>query len=243
MPNFENSRWSDGDFAQDYRTQANGYLPERRRMIEIAQSLYRHLASGRQEPRILDLGCGDGLMVQELFKADGPIDATLVDGSQDMLKAAGRRLAGLEKKKLIHASFQELLRQDPLKGSFCFVMSSLAIHHLVMAEKEALFQYIYRHLDPGGFFLNMDVVLSPTDDLEEWYLNLWREWIDAHAAVSQKTSLIAVPQMYKDNPDNIPDPLLPQLRALERIGFKNVDCYYKYGIFAMFGGSRAGVDL
>jgi tRNA (cmo5U34)-methyltransferase len=179
-------------------------------------------------------------MVQELLNLDDSIDVTLVDGSQEMLKAAGNRLARFEKKHLVNASFQDLLAQDQLQSTFDFVLSSLAIHHLAMAEKEALFEYVYRHLDPGGFFLNIDVVLSPTDDLESWYLMLWREWIDAHAADSQKAYLLSVPQRYKDNADNVPDPLLPQLQALERVGFKNVDCYYKYGIFTMFGGSKSG---
>ncbi len=42
----------------------------------------------------------------------------------------------------------------------------------------------------------------------------------------------------KVNPDNIPDTLESQLEALKDIGFNNVDCFYKYGIFALFGGSR-----
>ena len=131
-----------------------------------------------------------------------------------MLEAAGQRLARFERKQLVNASFQDLLAHDPLQSTFCFVLSSLAIHHLVTAEKTALFEYIYRHLDPGGFFLNIDVVLSPTDNLESWYMALWREWIDAHVAGSQKASLVPVPQKYKDNPDNTPDPLLLQLQAL-----------------------------
>jgi tRNA (cmo5U34)-methyltransferase len=239
MSNFENSRWSDSRFAQEYRDQADSYLPERYRLIEIAQSLYRYFVKGRQLCRMLDLGCGDGLMVQDLLKVDDRIEATLVDGSQEMLKAAAHRLARFEKKHLVHASFQDLLAQDPLQSTFGFILSSLAIHHLPMAKKEALFEYVYRHLDPGGFFLNTDVVLSPTDDLEKWYMALWQEWIDTHAANSQNASLRTVPQKYKNNPDNVPDPLLPQLQALERIGFKNVDCFYKYGVFAMFGGSKA----
>jgi tRNA (cmo5U34)-methyltransferase len=239
MSDFDNSHWSDSSFAQEYRDQADGYVPERRSLIEIAQSLYRHMVKSSQPCRMLDLGCGDGLMVQELLKVDASIDATLVDGSQEMLEAASNRLARFEKKHLVKASFQDLLAQDALQNTFGFVLSSLAIHHLAMAEKEALFEHVYRHLDPGGFFLNIDVVLSPTDDLEKWYLMLWQEWINTHAANSQKASLLSVPQKYKDDPDNVPDPLMPQLNALQRIGFKNVDCYYKYGVFAMFGGSKA----
>jgi tRNA (cmo5U34)-methyltransferase len=238
MTSFDNSRWSDSRFAQEYRDQADGYVPERRKLIEIAQSVYRYFVRSSQPRRILDLGCGDGLMVQELLKVDDSIDATLVDGSQEMLKAASKRLAVFEKMHCINASFQELLAQDPLKGTFCFVVSSLAIHHLVMEQKTALFKCIHRHLDTDGLFLNIDVVLSPTNDLEDFYLALWKEWIDTHTADSQKASLLPVPQQYKDNSDNTPDPLIPQLQALERIGFKNVDCYYKNGIFAMFGGTK-----
>jgi tRNA (cmo5U34)-methyltransferase len=238
MSNFDNSRWADSKFAKEYQDQADGYIPERGRMIETAQSLYRYFVRSDRPHRMLDLGCGDGLMVQALLKVDDSIDATLVDGSPAMLLAAGNRLVQFEKKRFVKASFQDLLTQDPLKDSFCFVVSSLAIHHLVMAQKEDLFGYIHGHLDRGGLFLNIDVVLSPTEDLEDCYLTLWQGWIDAHAAESQKAAHMPVPKKYKDNADNTPDPLLPQLQALERIGFKNVDCYYKYGIFAMFGGTK-----
>jgi len=238
MSNFNSSHWSDSTFAKEYRDQADGYVPERRRIMEIAQSLYRHFVRSGPPRRMLDLGCGDGLLVQELLKVDDSMDATLIDGSATMLEAAGKRLAGFEKTHFVQASFQDLLTQDPLKRAFCFVASSLAIHHLAMAQKEDLFKYIHRHLDRGGLFLNIDVVLSPTDDLEDCYLTLWQEWIDAHAADSQKAALLPTPKKYKDNSDNTPDPLLAQLQALERTGFKNVDCYYKYGIFAMFGGTK-----
>jgi tRNA (cmo5U34)-methyltransferase len=238
MSSFDNSRWSSSSFSQEYRDQADGYIPERRTFVEITDSLYRHMVQSTGPRRVLDLGCGDGFMVHELLKMDSEIEATLVDGSQDMLAAACKRLAHFKNKHCVHASFQDLLANDPLPHTYRFILSSLAMHHLVMADKEALFEYAYRHLDPGGFFLNIDAVLSPSDALEEWYLQLWQDWIDAHAAGSQKASLLPVPRKYKDNRDNVPDPLLPQLLALNRVGFNNVDCFYKYGIFAMFGGSR-----
>ncbi len=164
MPDFDNSRWSDSSFSQEYRDQADEYIPERRRLIEITRSLYRHLVTGERSRRILDLGCGDGLMVQELLTVDASIEATLIDASQEMLDAAAKRLARFEKAHWINASFQDLLTKDPLRDTFDFILSSLAIHHLIMAEKEALFEFAYRHLNPGVIFLVIDVVLSPTDD-------------------------------------------------------------------------------
>jgi len=37
---------------------------------------------------------------------------------------------------------------------------------------------------------------------------------------------------------NKPDTLSNQLTALEEAGFLDVDCYFKNGIFAVFGGKR-----
>ena len=47
-----------------------------------------------------------------------------------------------------------------------------------------------------------------------------------------------LPNQYKNNPDNMPDTLENQLKSLESAGFKNVDCYYKFGIFSIFGGEK-----
>jgi tRNA (cmo5U34)-methyltransferase len=237
MSGFDESRWSEREFSQEYRDNANGYIPDRGRMIAITLSFYRQFVKGDRHNRairVLDLGCGDGLFVHTLWQADAGLEATLVDASGDMLEAARQRLAGLEKKQFVQASFQDLVSGDRLKTSFDFVLSSLAIHHLRQDEKAALFEYIYTHLNPGGAFLNVDVVLSPSDDLERWYLALWYDWIASHS----NPDLLGVPQRYKENPDNVPDTLMTQLQALEKTGFRQVDCYYKFGIYVMFGGRK-----
>jgi tRNA (cmo5U34)-methyltransferase len=95
-------------------------------------------------------------------------------------------------------------------------------------------------LNAGGYFLNIDVVLAPSNAFEKWYLLLWEKWIDERKAIlgiegSQYGDIIG---RYKDNTDNKPDPLAAQLGALQTIGFKDVDCFYKYGIFTMYGGKK-----
>lgn len=238
MSEFNNSRWIDSSFSQIYREYADDYIPERYKLIEITKSLYKYFLQKDQTNKVLDLGCGDGLIIHELLKIDDCIDATLVDGSSEMLDAARKRLDDFKRVRFVNASFQDLLAEDPLPTTFDFILSSLAIHHLKMNEKELLFEYIYHHLNPEGLFLNIDVILSPDNDLEDWYLSLWKDWIDANVSDSKKPSLLPIPQRYKDNPDNTPDTLSAQLQALERVGFKNVDCYYKCGIFTMFGGKK-----
>ena len=43
---------------------------------------------------------------------------------------------------------------------------------------------------------------------------------------------------YKDLRENKPDTLESQLKTLKEIGFSEVDCFYKYGIFSVYGGKR-----
>ena len=237
MSQFDKSRWADSEFSQNFRDDADIFLPFRSRFIEITKSLYGHFISENPGAAILDLGCGDGLFVQELLKSFTPAKVTLVDGSAEMLEAAKSRLVEHENINLVQTSFQKLLASDPLHEKFDFIYSSLAIHHLPFAEKKKLYAYIHRHLAVGGYFIHYDVVLPPSDKLEKWYFALWEEWIKNHPAERRK-KFLGIPGQYKENPDNRPDTLASQLAALKEVGFDNVDCFYKYGIFSLFGGNK-----
>jgi tRNA (cmo5U34)-methyltransferase len=238
MTGFTESRWSDSSFSRGYRDSADDFIPDRAGLIETARFLYHHFMGRRTGNSVLDLGCGDGLFVHELFRIDPDLEATMVDGSVEMLAAARQRLAPHPRTSFVQATFQELMSHDPLEASFDFVHSSLAIHHLGTEQKEALFGYVFSHLNQGGMFVIVDVVRAPTDTLENAYLALWEDWILRNCEPSKRSQLQAVPEKYRENPDNRPDSLIFQLQALERVGFRNVDCFYKNGIFAAYGGTR-----
>ncbi|MBL7180607.1 MAG: class I SAM-dependent methyltransferase [Desulfobacterales bacterium] len=238
MSKFEESRWADSEFSQNYRDEADIYLPFRHQFIEVTKSLYAHFINADIEVRILDLGCGDGLFIQKLLKSFSPASVTLVDGSAEMLEAAKKRLGNNANLNFIKASFQDLLSGGVLNESFDFIYSSLAIHHLPFKEKKHLYTYIHKLLSPGGCFVHYDVVVPPSREIEKWYLSLWRQWIEEHPDKGASKALLNIPEQYKENPDNTPDTLKSQLEALEEIGFKEVDCYFKYGNFSLFGGIK-----
>ena len=120
--------------------------------IEITKSFYEYFISQNTEARVLDLGCGDGLFIQELLKSFTPAKVTLVDGSNEMLEAAKERLGSQANLNFTQASFQELLTNDPLNENFDFIYSSLAIHHLPFDEKIKFYAYIHKRLSPCGHF-------------------------------------------------------------------------------------------
>ncbi len=240
MTEFNKSNWARPDFVQQYRDNADIYIMERRRMFEIMKSCYRHFISGMNSPDILDLGCGDGIITHELLCIDTSIRATLIDGSDDMLSRAKERLKDFSSVDFQHITFQDLLTKGRLDKMYHFIVSAQAIHHLSSDEKSELYEMMLAHLHPDGFFMNIDVTIAPDDSLEQWYMTLWKEWIDNEKRVlaMEGDPFHDVITRYKEAGENRPDTLEEQLRMLKDAGFRNVDCFYKYGIFTVFGGMK-----
>jgi tRNA (cmo5U34)-methyltransferase len=242
MAEFEKSEWIESRHVKDFVENADIYILERKKLFSIMKSFYNYFLKNKiknGQIKVLDLGCGDGALTNELLKVDDQIKATLVDGSSTMIQNAQERLKSYDGLNYKHKTFQELLENDILETDFNFIVSSLAIHHLSSESKESLFQYILHHLKEGGFFLNVDVVRAPNEALEDWYRQLWGEWIAKNELkMGSKESFQHIPLQYKNNPDNYPERLENQLNALKSVGFNQVDCYYKYGIFSIFGGKK-----
>lgn len=240
MTKFEESFWADEEFSSNYLENADIYIVERRKMIKMISSFFVHYSHG-DKINLLDLGSGDGVLTEALFKVNNKIHATLVDGSETMLEKAKERLGTQQNLSFVEADFQEILDGKVEFGQFDFCISAHAIHHLEMNDKESLFRFIHRHLTTGGKFINADVVLPPSTEIEEWYFVIWKQWMqnmmDKLDVRDEKPEDVI--KKFKDPlSTNSPDTLEAQLIALKNAGFSDVDCYYKNGIFALFGGIK-----
>jgi len=244
MVEFYDTDWKERDFSLKFCDAADIQVIERRRMLEIVRSFFRHFFRGESLKTALDLGCGDGIVTHNLLLEDETLQATVVDASADMIAQARERLFAYPDTRFITVSFQELIRGNPDLPAFDLVVSSLAIHHITADEKKALFAYIYDHLNDGGFFLVIDTVLPPTPMLEDWYIALWREWIREMQAKQHCPGDL---EALIDSPHQAPahhaclDTLPFHLSALRAAGFTEVDCIYKYSIFSIFCGMKMAV--
>jgi tRNA (cmo5U34)-methyltransferase len=241
MTDFKQSSWADNKFAQNYLDKANIYIVERRKMFWFVSSLVSHFRHSKQKIELLDLGCGDGALTEELLKTNNSVSATLLDGGEGMIKKAEERLRGYKDTRFIQATFQDLLDDKIKLATYDFCVSSMAIHHLEMDEKATLFRLIASWLKPGGYFVDVDVVQPPSEELQQWYFAIWKDWITD--MMKQYNVTDEVPEdpirRYQDPSSmNQPDTLGNQLKALESAGFVDVDCYFKNGIFVVFGGKK-----
>jgi len=242
MKTFGDSSWAKEDFSKKYLERADIYIVERRKMFRIVASFFGHFFEGRTGISLLDLGCGDGVFTEELLKIDDRISATLVDGSEAMLQRARQRLEAYRCVHFIRASFQEILDNGTELPEVDLCLSSQAIHHLEMKDKASLFRYIHTHLKAGGCFVNVDVVRAPSKEVQEWYLAMWRDWMGEMFGRFRIDDELPqdIIKRYEDPASmNRPDTLEAQLEALRDAGFRDVDCYYKHGIFVIFGGRKA----
>jgi tRNA (cmo5U34)-methyltransferase len=241
MSDFNKSAWADNKFAENYLDKADIYIVERRKMFWYVSSLFRHFFAGRENIRLLDIGCGDGVLTEELFRVNSAISATLIDGNEGMLQRAKDRLNAFQNVSFLKASFQEVLTGTIVLGNYDLCVSSMAIHHLEMSEKASLFKKIHSHLTAEGHFINIDVVLPPSEELESWYFAIWRDWLGHMMGRHNVTDEVPedLIKRYKDPSSmNKPDTLGNQLKSLAEAGFLDVDCYFKNGIFAVFGGKK-----
>jgi tRNA (cmo5U34)-methyltransferase len=242
---FEASGWSRAEYAQQYRDEADHYIPERAIMLQVVRSFYRNVvraAARARSPgkiRVLDLGCGDGILAEILCTEDSKIEVTLTDGSHDMLDAARVRLRGQPVAEYCSITFEEIIDGGFQREPFALIASAFAIHHLAMAQKAMLFQRLYDMLVPGGYFLNVDVALSNDPTYTEWYYQLWREWIiDRERALGLEQSYAHAPEEARAKAENHYDPLQSQLEALRSAGYCSLACHYRYGPFAVYAGKR-----
>jgi tRNA (cmo5U34)-methyltransferase len=231
----------DQDRAKSYLQNANLMVVERKRTLAILERLFAYHFQQRKGLTLLDLGCGDGF-VTEVIRSKNPDNIFyLMDGSDFMIERAKERLKG-PGLFFLTEKFERYLAKSSDAGKYDFVYSANAIHHLDWWDKKRLYSKVFKELKHGGLFINTDPVAPSSDRSEQWQFRLWTDWMREAAEEYRLTvdpGLIErVPSEYKGKPENKPDGLLEQLQMLQETGFRDVDCFYKYGVFALFGGTK-----
>jgi ubiquinone/menaquinone biosynthesis C-methylase UbiE len=127
-----------------------GLRPIHQEMIRLAG-----LSAGQ---RVLDVGCGTGNLLRAAGKRHPDVELSGVDPDPKALARAARKA----RRARVAVRFERGFAQDlPYPdGSFDRVFSSLMLHHLDTASKDALLAEVRRVLRPGGMLVLTDMVVD-----------------------------------------------------------------------------------
>ncbi|MDH7509949.1 MAG: methyltransferase domain-containing protein [Methanolinea sp.] len=182
------------------------------------------------DPLVLDIGAGTGLLSALILGKFPLATLTLLDISEGMLEVARKRFLGCPRVRFVVADYS---RAD-LPGKYDIVCSALSIHHLEHEDKRQLFRKIYQALSPGGIFVNADQVKAPSD----WLSRKYREYWDSYLALAPiDPGELEAARVRRETLDKNAL-LLDQVRWLAEAGFSGVDVVYKNRTFCVFVGKK-----
>lgn len=118
---------------------------------EAALSKIVELVSPLAGLKGLDVGTGTGNLAGKLLQIGMPMSA--IDQSKQMLKLCAAKYANLELK------LGNVLAIPFMDGSFDFVVSSFALHHLTEPQRELAWVEMMRVLRPGGVLCLADYMI------------------------------------------------------------------------------------
>jgi tRNA (cmo5U34)-methyltransferase len=203
--------WSNAEHSRGYLQRADT-IPHRR---EGEATLLEFLPD--RVGRFLDIGSGAGRLLSLVKSARPVASCVALDFSPAMLEELRNQFATDENIEIVAHDLSDAL---PNLGWFDAAVSSFAIHHVTHERKRMLFAEIFALLNPGGVFLNLEHVASPSESLHSQFL----------------ASMDLTPET--EDPSNKLLDLEVQLAWLRQIGFTDVDCHWKWRELALLAGAK-----
>jgi len=225
--------------AKLYLTGVRGAIPLATEQVDVMMRVID--GAGRLLRRVLDLGSGDGILAAAIGERYPECELVLIDFNDTMLAAASERFQGrpgavtMIRKDYGERDWPQLVEQY---APFDAIVSGYSIHHQPDERKREIYGEIFTLIAPGGVFVNVEHVSSPTP----WVGALNDEnFVDALHRWQPSMERREVADKYYFRPDkdaNILAPLEVQCDWLREIGFEDVDCFLKLFELAVFGGRR-----
>jgi tRNA (cmo5U34)-methyltransferase len=235
--------WKVTKYASDYLDGVRGAIPMAAEQLEIMLRLLR-----RARPQLqscLDIGCGNGVLGKAVMETFAGARCVFMDFSELMLSKAQASFGGDNRGAsfvLADYGHKEWLDAIAPHAPFDAIVSGFSIHHQTDERKRELYGEIYELLTPGGVFLNLEHVASPSDWVESANSELFIDSLyQYHAERGEGKTREQVAEEFYFAPvteANILAPVETQCRWLLDIGFQHVDCYFKVFELALFGGIK-----
>ena len=154
-----------------FAARVDGYDEHMRATIEGADDFYAYTASllpADTGARVLDLGCGTGLELEEYFRINPDAAVTGIDLSDAMLSALENKFPD-RRLNLIRGSYFDVPFGENVYDAAVSVES---LHHFTAEQKESLYTRLHAALNKNGCFVLTDYFAESEEQEKELFRNL-----------------------------------------------------------------------
>ena len=219
------TKWATGEQAADYDDLTARTVPD----MDLFYGAVTD-AIPKQSRRVLELGCGTGILTGRIRKTRAKAAVTCIDNSAAML-AVARQKPGMDGVTLMQGDIR-----DPWPdGPFDTVVSTFCLLALEPGEQQLVLSRAYGALRPGGVCITGCVVKPASAAEEREHLARWEAFmqdagLDPEESRWQRAS-------WDGARGRIPTP--DRFREmLEAAGFVRIRCPYHRGLYAVFVAER-----
>jgi tRNA (cmo5U34)-methyltransferase len=139
--------------------------PNRSKMVQVALEVLPFPKTAAL--RAIDLGIGTGYFTEHFLNHFPNSRVLGIDGAQAMIELAKGRLTSLASRvQFVVGDFRKLQELAADAGTVDVVFSAYALHHLRHADKELVVRRVVEVLVPGGWFVNADLIVADSPELE-----------------------------------------------------------------------------
>jgi len=128
---------------------------------------YREMAARipQNTKKLLDLGCGTGLELDEIFKKLPNLAVTGIDLTQSMLDALAKKHPDKHLNLICGDYFSTPFGEE----AFDCAVSFQTMHHFTHEKKTGLYQRIWESLTPGGCYIECDYMVLTQEEEDHWF--------------------------------------------------------------------------
>lgn len=133
----------------------DGYDEHQLSCIDGAREFYPFTAQclpSDKNAKVLDLGCGTGLELEEYFKLNPSAHVTGIDIASGMLDALRKKLPNNDITLILGSYFEISFGENEYDAA----VSVESLHHFTKEEKTNLYKKVYNSLKRGGYFVLTD---------------------------------------------------------------------------------------
>ena len=150
-----------------FTAREDGYDEHMKSNIEGASKFYNFTASllpMEKDKRILDLGCGTGLELEELFQMNPYAKVTGIDLTEAMLETLKAKFPDKDITTVCESYFDVPFGEEIYDAT----VSVESLHHFTKEQKLPLYKKLNKALKPGGYFILTDY-FAESEEEEVFY--------------------------------------------------------------------------